>query len=222
MRLLDGQLVLSPSDLTKFTRCAHVTTLDLGRLNKTLKPLAYPQRSLHTDFIAEKGTEHEKDYVERLARAGNRVIPIQGERKTAEDLRNAAAATIDAMKSGAAYIYQAVFFDGKWVGYADLLEKVGDGRYEVIDIKLARSAKAHVLLQLAAYSEHLTRIQGVRPEKMHIILGTGEKKSFRVADFEAYYRYVKSRYEHRVILSREDGEGTQAARREILRRATPA
>src|SRR5438105_6687026 len=88
MRLLDGQLVLSPSDLTKFTRCAHVTTLDLGRLRRTLEPLARPRRSLHTDFIAAKGTEHEKDYVERLARAGNRVIPIQGERRTAEDLRN--------------------------------------------------------------------------------------------------------------------------------------
>src|SRR5712691_6192401 len=198
MRLLDGQLVLSPSDLTKFTRCAHVTTLDLGRLRGTLKPLAYPQRSLHTDFIAEKGTEHEKDYVERLARAGNRVIPIQGERKTAQDLRDAAAATIDAMNSGADYINQAVFFDGEWVGYADLLEKVSDGRYEVIDVKLARSPKAHALLQLAAYSEHLTRIQGVRPEKMHIILGTKERATFRVADFEAYYRYIKSRYEQRI------------------------
>src|SRR5712692_325008 len=198
MRLLDGQLVLSPSDLTKFTRCAHVTTLDLGRLRKTLKPLAYPQRSLHTDFIAEKGTEHEKDYVERLARAGNRVIPIQGERRTAEDLRDAAAATIHAMKSGADYINQAVFFDGKWVGVADLLEKVSDGRYEVIDLKLARSPKAHALLQLAAYSEHLARIQGVRPEKMYLVLGTGEKKPFRVADFEAYYRYIKKRFEERV------------------------
>src|ERR1700687_3589202 len=82
MRLLDGQLVLSPSDLTKFTRCAHVTTLELGRFNKTLHPLAYPQRSLHTEFIAEKGTEYEKDYVERLARAGNRVLRIEGDRKT--------------------------------------------------------------------------------------------------------------------------------------------
>ncbi len=58
MRLLDGQLVLSPGDLTKFTRCAHVTTLDLGRLRGTLKPLVYPQKSQHTEFIAEKGTEH--------------------------------------------------------------------------------------------------------------------------------------------------------------------
>ncbi|HEY8164058.1 MAG TPA: TM0106 family RecB-like putative nuclease, partial [Gemmatimonadaceae bacterium] len=70
------------------------------------------------------------------------------------------------------------------------------GRYEVVDIKLARTPKAHVLLQLAAYSEHLTRIQGVRSEKMHIILGTKERVTFRVADFEAYYRYIKSRYEN--------------------------
>src|SRR5207248_1627504 len=92
----------SPLDLTKFTLCAHVTTLDLGKLHKTFNPLAYPQRSLHTDFIAQKGTEHEKDYVERLARAGNCVLRIEGDRRTAEDLRNATAATIDAMKSGAA------------------------------------------------------------------------------------------------------------------------
>src|SRR5712691_993687 len=149
MRLLDGQLVLSPSDLTKFTRCAHVTTLDLGRLRGTLKPLAGPQRSLHTDFVARKGTEHEEKYIERLATAGNRLITIEGDRKTAEDLRNAAAATVDAMRSGADYIYQAAFFDGKWAGYADLLERVADGRYEVIDVKLARSPKAHALLQLA-------------------------------------------------------------------------
>ena len=199
MRLLDGQLVLSPSDLTKFTRCAHVTTLDLGRLRKTLKPLAGPQRSLHTEFIAAKGTEHEESYVERLARAGNQVIPIQGERKTAQDLRDAAAATIDAMNSGADYINQAVFFDGKWVGYADLLERVGDGRYEVVDLKLARSAKPHVLLQLAAYSEHLARIQGTHPEKMHLILGTNERVSFRVVDFAAYYRHIKARYENSVL-----------------------
>ena len=198
MRLLDGQIVLSPSDLTKFTRCAHVTTLDLGRLRGTLKPLAGPQRSLHTDFVARKGTEHEENYIERLARAGNRLITVEGDRRTAEDLRNAAAATLDAMRSGADYIYQAVFFDGKWAGYADLLERVADARYEVVDIKLARTPKAHALLQLAAYSEHLARIQGVRPEKMHIILGTKERVTFRVADFEAYYRYIKSRYEARV------------------------
>jgi hypothetical protein len=67
MRLLDGQIVLSPTDLTKFTRCAHATTLDLGWIRKTLKPLAAKQKSLHSEFLGEKGTEHELDYVERAA-----------------------------------------------------------------------------------------------------------------------------------------------------------
>src|SRR5687768_14393966 len=139
MRLLDDQIVLSPSDLSKFVRCAHATTLDLGRLRRTLNPFAQPQRGLHTDFIVRKGTEHEHDYIERLVRAGNKVITIHAERQTAEDLRNAEAATLDAMRVGADFIYQAVFFDGRWVGYADLLQKVstpsalGDWSYEVAD-----------------------------------------------------------------------------------------
>jgi hypothetical protein len=74
LRLLDGQIVLSPSDLTKFTRCAHATTLDLGYLLRTLKPLAGKRRSLRTDFIVRKGTEYEESYIERLMRAGNKVI----------------------------------------------------------------------------------------------------------------------------------------------------
>ena len=73
----------------------------------TLKPFAGKTRSLHTDLIVRKGTEHEENYIERLARAGNRLIRIQGERKTAEDLRNAAAATVDAMRSAAEYTDQA-------------------------------------------------------------------------------------------------------------------
>ncbi len=224
MRLLDGQLVLSPSDLTKFTRCEHATTLDLGDLDGTLEKLAGKRRSLHTDFIVRKGTEYEEDYIEKLARAGNRLIPIKSERKTREDLVNAEAATLDAMRVGADYIYQAVFFDGKWVGYADLLQKVptpsslGGWSYEVVDTKLARSPKAHFLLQLASYSEQLARVQGVKPAKMHVVLGTGQTASFRVADFEAYFRYIKRRFEERigVIPSRADGEESPAQVRKSI------
>ncbi|HXG58249.1 MAG TPA: TM0106 family RecB-like putative nuclease [Thermoanaerobaculia bacterium] len=212
MRLLDGTLVLSPSDLTKFTRCAHATSLDLADLYGTLTKFADKRRSLHTDFIVRKGTEFEQEYVERLARAGNRVLTIRSERRTRDDLRNAEADTLDAMRAGTDCIYQAVFFDGTWVGYADLLQKVavpsalGGWSYEVVDTKLARSPKAHFLLQLAAYSEQLARVQGRRPEKMHVVLGTGETASFRVADFEAYYRHIKRRLEERV--ARRSGDGT--------------
>ncbi|MGZ7080083.1 MAG: TM0106 family RecB-like putative nuclease, partial [Thermoanaerobaculia bacterium] len=142
-------------------------------------------------------------YIERLARAGNRVITIQAERRTRQDLLHAESATLDAMRTGIESIYQAVFFDGKWVGYADLLQKVptpsnlGDWSYEVVDTKLARTPKAHFILQLASYTEQLARVQGVKPAKMHLVLGTREQVSFRVADFEAYYRYIKRRFEER-------------------------
>jgi uncharacterized protein len=204
LRLLDGTIVLSPSDLSKFVRCAHATTLDLGKLLGTLEPLAPPRRSLHTDLVTRKGTEHEANYIERLARAGNRLIPIKSERRTAEDLRNAASDTLDAMRSGADYVYQAVFFDGEWIGAADLLERVdtpsdlGHWSYEVVDTKLARSVKPYFILQLCAYSDQLTRLQGRAPAKMHVILGNQERVTFRVADFNAYYRYIKRRFENRI------------------------
>jgi len=204
MRLLDGDIVLSPSDLTKFTRCAHATTLDLSNLLGTLDKYAEKRKSLHTDFIVRKGNEHEHDYIERLARAGNRVITISGARATRQDLRDAEEETLAAMRAGSDSIYQAVFFDGQWAGYADLLQKVptpsdlGDWSYEVVDTKLARSPKAHFILQLASYSEQLARVQGLKPAKMHVVLGTRERVSFRVADFEAYYRYIKRRFEERI------------------------
>lgn len=204
MRLLDGSIVLSPSDLAKFTRCAHATTLDLGRLRGTLSPFAEPHRSLHTEFVARKGTEHEQAYIERLALSGNRLIHIASERKTADDLRNAARDTLDAMRSGVEYIYQAVFFDGRWVGYADLLERVpvpselGDWSYEVVDTKLARTVKPHFVLQLCVYSEQLGRAQGRAPSQMHVVLGTRERVTLRCADYDAYYRYIRMRFANRV------------------------
>ena len=68
--------------------------------------------------------------------------------------------------------------------------------YEVADTKLARSVKASAVLQLSSYSEHLGRIQGRDPERMHVVLGGSAREvaSFRVAPYAAYYRTVKRRF----------------------------
>jgi predicted RecB family nuclease len=111
----------------------------------------------------------------------------------------AAAATLDAMRAGADVVYQGVFFDGAWLGYADFLRRVempsalGTWSYEVEDAKLARRAKPYFLLQLCAYSEQLGRVQGAAPERMHVVLGTGRRESFRRVEYDAYYRRVKAR-----------------------------
>ena len=106
------------------------------------------------------------------------------------------------MRAGAEVIYQGVLFDGvRWRGHSDFLQRVerpselGSFSYEVADTKLARRVKPYFLLQLCFYSELVEAIQGLAPEWMHVVLGTRESQSFRVAEFAAYYRSVKHGFE---------------------------
>jgi predicted RecB family nuclease len=64
-------------------------------------------------------------------------------------------------------------------------------RYEVVDAKLARSAKGRAVAQTAFYSHLLADLQGVPPRWLHLALGTGELASFKVADFAAYERQTR-------------------------------
>ncbi len=119
-----------------------------------------------------------------------------------EGTRLGAQRTVEAMRAGAEVIYQGVLFDGvRWRGHSDFLRRVerpsdlGSFSYEVADTKLARRVKPYFLLQLCFYSELVEAIQGVAPEWMHVVLGTRESQSFRVAEFAAYYRSVKHCFE---------------------------
>ena len=47
----------------------------------------------------------------------------------------------------------------------------GPYHYEVADTKLARHVKASAVLQICSYVDQLERIQGVRPEWLHVALG---------------------------------------------------
>ena len=94
--------------------------------------------------------------------------------------------------------------DGRWSGYPDFLLRVdqpsalGGWSYEVLDAKLARRAKSEALLQLLLYSDLLAQAQGVEPELMHLALGgdgSESSASFRVAEYAAYYRAVRRRFE---------------------------
>src|SRR5437868_3566888 len=71
----------------------------------------------------------------------------------------------------------------------------GAHSYEVVDTKLARSAKAAALLQTSLYSELVTGMQGRPPEWMHLALGDGTRPRFRVSDYRAYLHHAKARLE---------------------------
>src|SRR5690242_13706700 len=101
------EIVLSPTDVTKHLACAHITTLNLLKLDHRATP-SEPDEAL--ELIFRLGLEHEADYLERLREAGCSIveIPEQGSRTERE------AATLEAMRAGVDVIYQGVFFDGSW------------------------------------------------------------------------------------------------------------
>lgn len=191
MQDVNGRLLLSPTDLSGFLSCAHLTQLQLddarGRLARPY--LSDP----YTELIQRKGQEHEAAYLARLEAEGRKVVSIP--RDGASGWAEARRLTEEAIRGGdAEVIYQAHLTDGKWQGFADFLERQPDGTYEPVDTKLARSAKPGHLMQLCFYAEQLERIQGRLPERMHIEPGSGRRESFRTADFMAYYRRVRKQF----------------------------
>jgi predicted RecB family nuclease len=193
MQKRDGKLLLSASDLVYFTECAHRTSLDLVNLETKLPRAAEDEQMV---LIAEKGNQHEANYLQALKNRHKRVVEIDKGLGPAE----AAAATLKAMRDGADIIFQATFAHENRVGHADFLRKVerpsalGNHSYEVIDTKLARSSRAKFLIQLCFYSELLAIAQGVPPLMMHVVLGTGKEVNYRVADYQHYVDGVQEAF----------------------------
>ena len=207
MQRLDGQPVFSATDLVGFLACEHLTALELaGTERLVIRPIR-PDPEL--DLIQQRGLQHEHRFLADLEVAGRRVTSIAADdsiEDRAERLRSAAAQTAEAIRRGDDVIYQATFFDGRWLGLADFLLRVevpsllGSWSYEVADTKLARHTKASALLQICSYVEQLTVIQGLQPEWMHVALGGSARavERHRVADYMAYYRQAKRLFEQHV------------------------
>jgi uncharacterized protein len=190
VRLVDSTLTLSPSDLSDFLACEHLTALEvLG----TPRP---EQTDPQVELIRRKGEEHERGYLAELRAAGREVLEIAFDPKSNHGDWDAAAATTErALRDGVEIVYQGVFSDGRWRGVADFLIRGDDGSYEALDTKLARSPKPAHILQLCFYSEQLARLVGREPARIHVLLGSGELASFRPEEFGAYYRRVRGRLE---------------------------
>jgi uncharacterized protein len=210
MQLIGGVPVFAATDLVGFLACEHLVGLELAAMAGLVER---PERlDPEIDLIAKRGLEHEARYLADLERAGKAVTSIDaGEAGGAgatrlERLWAAAQLTEEAIRRGDQVIYQATFFDGRWLGLADFLLRVerpsdlGAWSYEVVDTKLARHVKASALLQICSYVEGLTAIQGTQPESMHVALGGSARavEAHRVADYMAYFRMVKAAFEARV------------------------
>jgi predicted RecB family nuclease len=200
MQMLDGGLVHSASDLNAFTECLHLVALER---QVAAGECSRPQRvDPAAELLARKGNDHEQRYLARLReRHGDRLVAFT-ERPTAtrESYHAAEARSVAAMAAGAEIIYQATFFNGTFLGHADFLRRVErpsarwGWSYEVIDTKLALSDRPYFLVQLCNYSEHVERLQGAPPEHASIVLGSGDERPFKVAEYAPYYRNLKAAY----------------------------
>ena len=209
MRQANGQLAFSATDLSSHLACNHLTSLRRGVACGELEPPP-PYDDPRAEVLRQRGLEHEQRLLDQLTADGRTVETIipPDPPFSHRDPVAVAARTRDAMRRGADVIYQGRLEDagGRWSGYPDFLLRVdlpsalGGWSYEVLDAKLARRAKGEALLQLLLYSDLLAQAQGIEPELMHLALGAGGESSasFRVAEYAAYYRAVRRRFEAHV------------------------
>ena len=177
------KIVLAPTDLSNFLSCSHSSRRDLDAARGSVaRPVRYGPA---LDALKERGRKHEKLYLEYLRGNGLLVVDASDYESSETSQVNSNEKTLSAMQSGADIIYQPALADNTWCGRADFLRKVdrpsdlGDWSYEVIDTKLAHETKAGTILQLCVYSYLLEKLQGVRPEFMHVVTPGADYKPDR-------------------------------------------
>jgi len=194
MRLHDGSLIFSATDLVNFLVCRHATFLDRRNIDQ---PAPDAEDDPYLVLLQEKGVEHERRYLETLRREGRQVVEISDQ----ESLEQRVARTREAMAVGAEVIYQGALLSGRWHGYADFLVRVpttsglGPFSYEPVDTKLSRSAKPKYVLQLCIYALLLGAEQGAMPQRMHIVLGDRTTVALPLSDFRYYFDIARQRLE---------------------------
>src|SRR5207302_3614432 len=203
MQFLDGRLIVSPSDLTGFLECEHLTQQELAAARGEI---GRPERKdPELEVLTKRGLEHEARHLVELRTSHQTVVEFPFPEGSITGLTQAHDQTVAAMREGVDVIYQGTFFDGRWRCHPDFLLKVdkpsklGDYSYEVADAKLARKAKAAAVLQCCVYAEQLAAIQGVDSEHIRLFLGDGSEEELRLKDYGAYYRSVKRQFEQTVL-----------------------
>jgi len=202
MKFLEGQLRLAATDVSNHLACRHLTALELSVARGERE--APEWRAPDLRVIQELGLRHEARYLRFLASQGLEVLNLNkggSEGGIVEE-------TLRAMERGVAVIAQGALSSGRWFGRPDVLRRVdrpsprfGNWSYEAYDCKLARETKATTILQLAFYSELLWEIHGGTPDswpQTMWVVAPGSAfagEPYRVAEYAAYYRYVKDQLE---------------------------
>lgn len=192
----------SPTDLNRHLACHHATHLENQAKRGLVEKPHFAKPVM--EVLAQRGIEHEEAYVSFLKEQGKTMSePVDLDDKGREVFKASQARLRDAMESGMDVIVQAHLIDGEWHGYADVLLKVegesslGSYHYEPLDTKLTLETKGATILQLCIYSLVLEKVQGVLPERMHVVVPSSgfDSEIYRTADASAYTALAKETLE---------------------------
>lgn len=188
--------LMTPSKITAWLDCAHYLTLrsqvDSGAIEEP--------RSTFGSFaqlLVDKGLAHEQQCLADYRQQGKSIleVPDRGEGETFAAWVTRVGNPLDGEWD---VVYQMPFVHDGLRGIADFLLRVVDPdtgavSYEPVDAKLARAqAKPGHVLQLCFYADAIEALTGVRPERMHLWLGSGRLETLRVNDFSPYWRRLRS------------------------------
>jgi predicted RecB family nuclease len=188
------RIILSATDLNNYLGCRHATFLDLAALRQ---PEATTESDPYLDLLQKKGLEHEQKYLSYLKGQGKRIAEINRDSTIGQRV----AQTLSAMAEGHDVIYQGTLFDAPWMGYADFLVRVDQRShlreyfYEVIDTKLARTARPTHVIQLCVYSKLLGAVQEQLPANIHLVMGDLTQLSLPLTYFLYYVELAQRRIE---------------------------
>lgn len=213
MRYESGRLLFSPSDLVTFLHGDFASWMDrwhaecVNGNSAVVNDLGLPigvtlqgvtcspdEQGDEMKLIVEEGQEHEKKFLATLRDGGKNVEIIDGSEA------DRALRTIQAMRDGAAFIYQGRLERDEFAGFADFLARqigkstLGDHYYEVWDTKLARSLKPYFIIQLCSYSDMIVAVQGRLPVSFTAVLGNGRQVKLPVQSFLYYFRSLQRKF----------------------------
>ncbi len=187
--------LITPSQLALFSRSPVIGAW--WEEQHTIDPKRTPRPATKAleDLLFDAGLEHEKVLIAQLKRDGKRVAELRGKQDDADY-----DATLEAMRSGADFIWQASLRNSEMRGSADLLERIeqpsalGDWSYIPIECKLSSHPKPIYLVQACAYCELLTPLLESRPQQFKLYLGGGQFQKYRSAEFWSWYEQLRQRY----------------------------
>ena len=226
-RLGDGSWVISASDLAVFRSCPwRLALLADEKLGKGVSVADVTDPMM--DLVARLGLEHEARQLD-LLRSQMSVVelgyepadPHQADTWRATIAR-ARQETLDALSSDTGALFQATLYEEVlpdaplpigFQGFADFIVRQGEV-WEIWDSKLARSAKDHALIQLAAYADQLER-QGVPlAPTVRIVLGDG---AHSVHDIQSLHpAYVSLRADVMELIERREADADPVSWRDPL------